>query len=316
VTLLTLILQLLAPLGCTPADALLMAEAAARPYPPPPPPDQGRERGPTPGGERRGRGPQKAAVGTFELEPCTVSPDALPEAPAVSITELVGALQIESNGIPDHPVGRFPNAGNPHTITAQDHHFTVSTEPSGQGGAMELGRIGVAINGVPFDPGAAEWWGDDMRSGWQYEALSGAIGLGLDCNHAHVQPDGSYHYHGLPVGLVGEGMTHVGYAADGYPIYAGGGERPSYRVRSGERGSGPGGVYDGTFVQDYEYVEGLGDLDACNGRFGETPEHGETYYYVITEAFPSVPRCLTASPDRSFASRGGRLGPGGPPPGR
>ena len=26
----------------------------------------------------------------------------------------------------------------------------------------------------------------------------------------------------------------------------------------------------GAFTQDYEYVEGLGDLDQCNGRFGVT----------------------------------------------
>ena len=25
--------------------------------------------------------------------------------------------------------------------------------------------------------------------------------------------------------------------------------------------------YDGTFVADYEFVEGAGDLDECNGRF-------------------------------------------------
>ncbi|MFO1162141.1 MAG: YHYH protein [Reyranellaceae bacterium] len=55
------------------------------------------------------------------------------------------------------------------------------------------------------------------------EALSGARPLGIDQNKAHVQPDGSYHYHGLPTGLIdrlgGRGMgLLVGWAADGFPI--------------------------------------------------------------------------------------------------
>ncbi len=33
---------------------------------------------------------------------------------------------------------------------------------------------------------------NDRDSGWQYEALSGAIELGPDDNHARVQPDGAY----------------------------------------------------------------------------------------------------------------------------
>ena len=49
----------------------------------------------------------------------------------------------------------------------------------------------------------------------------------------------------------------------------------------------------GAFTQDYEYVEGLGDLDQCNGRFGVTPEFPEgIYYYVVTDDFPFFTRCL------------------------
>ena len=75
----------------------------------------------------------------------------------------------------------------------------------------------------------------------------------------------------------------------------------SYRVKSGTRPGGPGGRYDGSFVQDYEYVAGLGDLDDCNGRTGVTREYPEgTYYYVITDSFPFIPRCFHGTPDRSF----------------
>lgn len=76
----------------------------------------------------------------------------------------------------------------------------------------------------------------------------------------------------------------------------------SYRLNTGQRPSGPGGIYDGTSsVQDYEYVAGLGDLDDCNSRFGITPEHPEgIYHYYITPTFPFIPRCVKGTPDESF----------------
>ena len=48
--------------------------------------------------------------------------------------------------------------------------------------------FGIALNGVLFDPGTAEFFQRDRSSKWNYEALSGAVRLGLDQNHAHVQP--------------------------------------------------------------------------------------------------------------------------------
>ena len=51
--------------------------------------------------------------------------------------------------------------------------------------------FGVALNGVPFDPGTAEYWENDRSSDWRYDALSGKINLGLDQNNAHVQPNGA-----------------------------------------------------------------------------------------------------------------------------
>ena len=84
--------------------------------------------------------------------------------------------------------------------------------------------------------------------------------------------------------------------------------KSSWRLKAGNRpDDGPGGRYDGTFSADYEYVEDLGDLDECNGRFGVTPEYPDgTYYYVITEDFPVIPRCFKGRPDKSFTI--------GPPP--
>ena len=101
----------------------------------------------------------------------------------------------------------------------------------------------------------------------------------------------------------------IGFAADGFPIfgsYIADGDTirlatTSYQLRSGTREGGPGGEYDGTFVDDWEYVAGSGDLDECNGRTGVTPDYPDgTYYYVITESFPSIPRCIVGTPSSDF----------------
>ncbi|MEL7116844.1 MAG: YHYH protein [Pseudomonadota bacterium] len=243
----------------------------------------------------------------------------------VSIRTLGGKRIITSNGIPNHAVGQFPNRGNPHEMTAQSHRFEMPLSPQqGRPTALAFGTLtGVAINGVPFDPGAAEFWQGNPRSGWQYEALGGAVALGLDANYGHVQPSGAYHYHGLPIGLLqtlgwsaSRPSPLVGYAADGFPIYALMAETQgqvvemtsSYRLKSGtRRGSGgPKGAHDGTFVQDYQYVAGAGTLDAANGAFVTTSDYpGGTYAYFLTRSFPVIPRMLSGPVDRSFSKRTG-----------
>lgn len=240
----------------------------------------------------------------------------------VSLQEQGGTTRITANGVPTHGVGRFPNRGNPHRISAQRFRFAVPATPTpGQARSYGLrSYFGVALNGVPFDPGAAEFWRGNPRSGWQYEALGGAVALGLDTNHAHVQPNGSYHYHGLPTGLMTElgwradqPSPLIGYAADGFPIYAvtapRGGRvvemRSSWRLKPGARpAGGPGGAHDGAFVQDYEYRAGAGDLDECNGAFVTTADYPQgTYAYFLTRDFPVIPRCHKGRADRSFAKR-------------
>ena len=241
---------------------------------------------------------------------------------------------ITSNGWPDHKPGEFPRRGNPNTITTQNYHFKVPVKPTAAEAPVHRGGWwwGVALNGVPFEPGTGETWNNDPRSGWRYEAGTGFLNLGLDENNAHVQPNGSYHYHAMPVGLVEKlggdekSMRPVGWAADGYPLYTsvayGKADdakselrkmKPSYRLKQGERPAqtdGPTGKYDGRFTQDFEFVKGLGDLDECNGRTGVTPEFPEgTYYYCISAEFPFVPRLWHGVPDESFNK--GERGPGG-----
>ncbi len=289
----------------------------------------------------------------------------------VTITVKGDKRIIESNGIPDHLTASFPDRGNPNKISEQKYHLEVPLNP--QPATQPMGRFpfiwGVALNGVVFDPGTAEVYNDGDRSNpWHYEALVSntemgttpriKVGLGLDQNHGHVQPNGAYHYHGLPTLLIqrlsgGEKkMTHVGWAADGYPVYAIyaytdpkdaksplKNMRSSYRLKMADRGGDgkttPTGKPDGSFSLDFEYVSGLGDLDEYGGRTGVTPEFPNgTYYYVLTEDFPFIPRKLKGTADKSFmrsqmdphanangqtngggqrqGGRPGRPGPGGP----
>lgn len=237
------------------------------------------------------------------------------------IDSSAGYRYIDADALPDHPTGQFPGRGNPHSITPQKLSYRVPLTPKKASWQVSLGHqpFGVALNGVPFDPLTAEYWDNDRRAGWNIEALSGKVNLGLDQSNAHVQPDGTYHYHGLPVGLLRDHPfkqkpTMLGYAADGFPIYAPWSYTdprningpmteltPSYHTKKGTRPNGPGGPYDGTYVQDYEYRAGSGDLDKCNGRDGITPDYPQgTYYYVITTAYPFIPRCFTGNPDSSF----------------
>ena len=244
-------------------------------------------------------------------------------APQVSITEEGGYRVIKANGVPNHEIGQFPGPGCPNAASAQSYSFRMPLQPRTNATFTTVKQqpIGVAINGVPFDPGTAEYWKNDRNSGWHIEAIGGGKNLGLDQNLAHVQPNGAYHYHGIPEGLLsnlgGPGeQKMIGYAADGFPIYAQTREnRPSYQLKKGSRPSGtagPGGVYDGTYQADYEFVQGSGDLDEANGKTGMTSEYPQgTYYYVATAEFPFYPRMLKGTPDASFRRGPPGGGPGG-----
>ena len=90
----------------------------------------------------------------------------------------------------------------------------------------------------------------------------------------------------------------IGWAYDGHPIYGPYGYedpentapfnaykriRSSYRVKT-SRDAILSGLSDplGTYLEDYEYVEGLGDLDRYNGRYCVTPEYPNGIYCYFT----------------------------------
>ena len=140
------------------------------------------------------------------------SGDKLPFKSLTKFKKSKSELTVESNAIPEHKVGAFPSRGNPNKIREQALKFTLPLNPTPAKEPIPLhnesGRgppntpFGIALNGVLFDPGTAEFYMGDRLADWNYEALGGAVLLGLDENHGHVQPNGSYHYHGLPTAFL------------------------------------------------------------------------------------------------------------------
>ena len=260
---------------------------------------------------------------------CNRDPVAVPE---VHTRVLDTVIEYTTNGIPAHATGQFPNQGNPNTIAPVTQTWRIPRNPVKTDTPTEMATFGITLDGIKLERDTAESYRNQRQ--WSYEALTPGMArrlsgnarfewLGTDCNNAHVQPTGIYHYHGVPHGLVnelaseagGQDMILVGYAADGFPFYVAlGPDAPkgSWELRQGTRESAPGGAYDGTFREDWQFVAGSGDLDQCNGRFGVTPEFPEgIYHYYLTEDYPYIPRCVWGTPDSSFRRRRA----GGPPPG-
>lgn len=243
---------------------------------------------------------------------------------------------VETDCMPHHAVGPYFASGVAPQPTAMQFYFSANPTAEPRPTPVGTRMFGVAVNGTPFESVAPS---HAASAHWQYNVLSPQLRafFGFDANNGHVYPNGQYHYVGSPTGLVcslldelqinpgaSTPMLLLGWAADGFPIYADISLGPlvddgtplahtlfrsSYRLKSGPRPeASPGGVFDGTFVQDYEFVQGAGDLDECNGRFGATLEYpGGTYYYVITRHFPFLPLAFCAKPDSSFATRSGPM---------
>ncbi|NBT10744.1 MAG: YHYH protein [Betaproteobacteria bacterium] len=227
------------------------------------------------------------------------------------------------NGVPDHPItgGNFATP-----ISVQSLNVSMSLSPailntSGTPLGGPNGAPGYSLNGIKFDPGTAGTCTltacDPAGNGgvWRMEALGGSFRFGTDANNAHVQPNGEYHLHGVPEVLLSRlapgsapAMTLVGWATDGFPVYARYGYanstdsasglrimKSSYRVKATlDAGRPSASTYvPGSFTQDWEFAAGSGDLDECNGRNGVTPEFPKgIYHYFITDSYPYIQRCV------------------------
>ena len=249
-----------------------------------------------------------------------------------------------TNNIPNHESGPF---GGNNVIAGQDFEYamclypeltTIATEISEDPLSQTCGGgtiFGVSEQGVNYSPFARLYWVNpttqEENLDWHIEA---DFTLNMDLNGGHVNNVSRYHYHNIPTDYFNndldiDGTSHsplLGYAADGFPIYykyiysdpndansSVSAFDSGFQLKAGNRlGDGvtaPNGNYDGNYVEDYEYVNTNSDLDECGGRIGVTPEYPEgTYYYVLTDNWPYIPRCLKGlNVDNSF-----KIGPNCP----
>jgi hypothetical protein len=236
-----------------------------------------------------------------------------------------------SNSIPNHDFNDA-TAAFATQVSEVSAEFRIPTQPAFASTATPISLAtdnAVFLNGVKLDLLAAGCFGvgdgnigcNDIKQPWRYDPMSPLTMFGTDANNAHPQPDGTYHYHGNPKALFDQNAMSespvIGFAADGFPIFGSyiddNGQiravTSSFQLLSGSRPSSaddPGGTYDGTFVDDHEYVSGSGDLDECNGMMRDG-----SYGYYVTDAYPWVLACFKGTPDSSFDKAGGG---GGPPP--
>lgn len=229
---------------------------------------------------------------------------------------------LSSNLIPNHDFNdgeySFPN-----NVSAQAVEYRITSTPTFADQISELSLRqdnALLLNGVKVDLLAAGCFGigngrigcNDINQAWRYDPMHAANGFRVDSHNAHSQPDGSYHYHGHPNALFDDTSVNavIGFAADGFPILSSYFSRDnstvrkatsSYRLKSGSRPNTqgqPGGIYDGTYRDDYEYVAGHGDLDECNGMM-----INGSYGYYVTDAYPYILTCFKGTPHESFNKR-------------
>lgn len=214
------------------------------------------------------------------------------------------------------PVGyNWPT--NPWFAEAMGYQFKIRRNPVPNVGPITntgFGHIGIWKNGCSiYNPKDAKSYQDSaiwMQNAWYWEHL---LGETFDECIGHPNGSGEYHTHVSPACLydINDSLVHsplLGYAFDGYPIYGAYGYtdgisgdikrmKSGYRLRSiTDRTILPDGtvlpaihygpstdsVALGGYMEDYEFVTGLGDLDVHNGRFCITPEYPSGIYAYFT----------------------------------
>lgn len=240
---------------------------------------------------------------------------------SLEITLSGDKCKFTTNAVPNHNFNDGANAFA-HNFSEQSLTYEVTSNPVAAGSATALTLNtdnAILLNGVKLDilPAACFNVGDektgciDINTPWRFDPMFTANGFAVDSHNAHTQPDGAYHYHGSPNAMFYSDTAIespvIGFAADGFPVFGtyfndSGTIRKatsSYQLKSGARvaisGVNPGGTYDGTYRDDYEYIDSAGDLDECNGM-----TVNGIYGYYITESFPWALSCFTGTPDSSF----------------
>ena len=148
---------------------------------------------------------------------------------------------IYSDNIPNHDFNDS-SANFASNVMERDRTFKVKRFPEAASQNTEIQRgvwDALMLNGVVVDLKSAGCYspsspnansdgniaaGCGQSAQWNLVPLEYTSMFGVDIHNAHVQPDGSYHYHGNPNAMFddspsGEGSPFIGFAADGFPIY-------------------------------------------------------------------------------------------------
>ena len=126
------------------------------------------------------------------------------EVPEVQTRVLENTIEYTTNGIPAHATGMFPNRGNPKTIASVPQTWRIPRYPEKTDTPTEMAVFGITLEGIKLERDTAESYRNQRQ--WNYEALTPGMArrlsgnarfewLGTDCNNAHVQPKGIYHYY-------------------------------------------------------------------------------------------------------------------------
>ncbi|HLX61818.1 MAG TPA: YHYH protein [Planctomycetota bacterium] len=204
-------------------------------------------------------------------------------------------LIMHAKNIPNHPTAKFPEEGygphNPNYIQAHNYTYYLPLNPeanpkhyvtdtANSNGALHMGAIGVAVNGVvfynPFDAGSMD-----------------ASNI-MDRCCGHPSQDNRYHYHKYPICVkspwADEGTAHsgvLGWAFDGFPVY---------------------GPYESAGVMAKD-LKGENALNTFNMHYDK--ERG-WHYHVTPGKFPYIIGGFWGAEDSRNADRRGPGGPRGP----
>jgi len=253
-------------------------------------------------------------------------------------------VYISCTCIPGYDIG--PWGGNPNTPSNQNFVYKITRNPAQNTGtaiATPLGHTGVWSNGVSIYNAKDAMSYNNMNI-WHQNAIV-FEGAGFDTCLGHPAPNGEYHHHLNPRCLYDDhdSSLHspvIGYAFDGFPIYGAYGfantngtggitrMKSSFQKRninlrttlpdgtvlnSGQYGPPVSAIYPlGSYIEDYEYIAGSGDLDDHNGRFCVTPEYvsGIYAYFVTLDSVLDAAYPYTPGPTYYGTVQAGNTGPG------
>ena len=238
---------------------------------------------------------------------------------------------VTSSGIPNHDF----QSGLGCCAEEVDYQWIIPTTPQFTEEitmAPDRGAVAITVTGVPIFGPEEGPGGDAVALHFDYfEEDRQPIEIGICGGHSagayfHYHFDANcLHWHPEGTGLDWEDWDYranldpnehspvIGFAFDGFPIYGPYGWdayknvveiTSSYRLKKDSNGYGG--------IDDWEYIEGLGDTDECNGLSSSTPEVPDGIYHYVSSirngegdiGFPYFLLCYHGIPEKSNFEQG------------